>query len=177
MYCNGQVFYESVVIWHVLAKKVILDEVMVSNKSASFKRKICLDEPKNHKILCSVSEYKWGHIRMFSILCFLVVKKFHREYSPKRPTEDICCILIILYEKNGGLLRAVGARGGGQGLPDFGKSLSPISTGDRFMPTTLLIAPPSLNFQTSPRSYFCVCKARNMMPAYQKMHFFLVRTR
>ena len=70
---------------------------------------------------------------MFTILCFLVVKKLTaREYKQKRPTEDICIICIILYEKNGRLLRDVGAGEpgkGGQGPPDFGKSVCPISTG------------------------------------------------
>ena len=52
---------------------------------------------------------------MFTILCLLVVKKFHREYKEKKNTEDICFILIISYEKNGSLLRAVGAKEPGEG--------------------------------------------------------------
>ena len=35
----------------------------------------------------------------FSLLCFLVVKKLHREYKEKSSTEDISFILNISYEK------------------------------------------------------------------------------
>ena len=84
-------------------KKVLLNEAMVSNKSnvckcqQVSKEKYARMNPK--AIKCSVSEYKWGHIRMFTILCFLVVKNPHREYKQKRPTEDFWFILIISYEK------------------------------------------------------------------------------
>ena len=74
-------------------------------------------------------------MRSYSYVYYIVFfgrKKTHREYKPKRLTEDICFILIISYEKNGRLFRAVGAGEpgeGGHGPPDFDKSVSPISTG------------------------------------------------
>ena len=115
-------------------------------------------------------------MRSYSYVYYIVFfgrKKTHREYKPKRLTEDICFILIISYEKNGRLFRAVGAGEPGEGghgprvmahqilTNQLALSQQGGGTGDRFMRLPHYYLLPSWIFRP-PYGPAPVCAKREM---------------
>ena len=110
-------------------------------------------------------------MRSYSYVYYIVSfsrKKFHREYKEKKTLRIFALFLLFRMKKmvvSSGLSEPRSQGRGVMAPPDFGKSVSPISTGweegDRFMPTTLLHASPTWIFIT-PYGSAPVCAKREI---------------